>query len=246
MPDRNLFKWISVAIIMYTLSIIMNTTTSMSVAASNPSATNQQDAYQQKLFQTFDQLHTEQVVLITAAHKNTIKGTLQIYTKQNGQWISQLSAVPVVLGKRGLGKTKEGDGKTPLGTYSLGTAFGTAPKPEGLQVDYQQHTAQDYWVDDVNAKEYNQKVTESGDPNQRWASYEKMNNPLYKYGMVVNYNINPIVKGKGSAIFVHKWRSSHQPTDGCIALSEANLLKVLKAIDPAKSPKIRIGTVSTR
>lgn len=245
MSCKSIGKWISLAIILYTLSAITNTITSVSIAASNlPNA--QQDAYQQNLFQTFDQLHTEQVVLVTAAHNNTFKGTLQVYTKQNGQWTLQLSALPVVLGKHGLGKTKEGDGKTPIGTYSLGTAFGTAPKPTGLQVDYEQHTAQDYWVDDVNSSDYNQKVTESGDPNQRWASYEKMNNPLYKYGMVVNYNINPIVKGKGSAIFVHKWRSSTQPTDGCIALSEANLLKVLKAIDPAKSPKIRIGTVNAR
>lgn len=245
MRGRSICKWISLAIILYTLSAITNTTTPISVAAPNLPV-DQQDAYQQALFHTLDQLHTEQVVLVTTAHKSTFKGTLQVYTKQNGRWTSQLSALPVVLGKHGLGKTKEGDGKTPIGTYSLGTAFGTAAKPTGLQVDYEQNTAQNYWIDDVNSSDYNQKVTEWGDPNQRWASYEKMNNPLYKYGMVVNYNINPIVKGKGSAIFVHKWRSSTQPTDGCMALSEANLLKVLKAIDPAKSPKIRIGIVNAR
>jgi len=245
MRSRSILKWVSLGMLLYTLSAIVNMTTSMTVAASNP-LTDEQDTYQQALFHKFDQLHTEQVVLITAMNNKTFKGKLQIYNKQNGQWKLQIPALPVVLGQKGLGKTKEGDGKTPLGTYSLGTAFGTASKPEGLKMNYQFHTAQDYWIDDVDSIDYNQKVTETGNPNQRWASYERMNNPLYTYGIVVNYNMDPIIKGKGSAIFMHIWRASNRPTDGCIALSEDNLLKVLQAIDPAKSPKIRIGTVQAR
>lgn len=245
MRSMSILKWISLAILLYTLTAMVNTTTSISVAASNP-VTDQQDTHQQALFHKFDQLHTEQVILVTATNQKTFKGTLQIYNKQNGQWTLQIASVPVVLGKNGVGKIKEGDGKTPLGTYSLGTAFGTASKPTGLKVNYQSHTSQDYWVNDVSSSDYNQKVTETGNPNQRWASYERMDNPLYKYGMVINYNTDPIIKGKGSAIFMHIWRASNRPTDGCIALSEANLLQVLQVIDPAKSPKIRIGTVNAR
>ncbi len=242
---RSVLKWVSLGMLLYTLSVMVNTTTSMSIASSN-TLTDEQNAHQQALFHKFDQLHTEQVILVTAVNKKTFKGTLQIYNKQNGNWELQIAALPVVLGKNGVGKIKEGDGKTPLGTYSLGTAFGTASKPTGLKVNYQPHTSQDYWVDDVSSNDYNQKVTEPGNPNQRWASYERMDNPLYKYGMVVNYNTDPIIKGKGSAIFMHIWRAYNRPTDGCIALSEAKLLKVLQAIDPTKSPKIRIGTVSAR
>lgn len=245
MRSMSILKWISLAILLYTLTSMVNTTTSISVAASNP-VTDQEDTHQQALFHKLDQLHTEQVILVTATNQKTFKGTLQIYNKQNGQWTLQIASVPVVLGKNGVGKIKEGDGKTPLGTYSLGTAFGTASKPTDLKVNYQSHTSQDYWVDDVSSSDYNQKVTETGNPNQRWASYERMDNPLYKYGMVINYNTDPIIKGKGSAIFMHIWRASNRPTDGCIALSEANLLQVLQVIDPAKPPKIRIGTVNAR
>lgn len=245
MRSITLFKWLSLGILLYAVSAMTSYTNPTMNGATNISSDGS-DAHQQALFDKFDQLHTEQVILVTAANKTTFKGILNVYSKQNGQWRLQLASLPVVLGKNGLGKTKEGDGLTPLGTYSLGTAFGTAVKPTGLQVDYQQNTAQDYWIDDVNSTDYNQRVTEAGNPNKRWKSYEKLDNPLYKYGMVINYNINPIVSGKGSAIFLHKWRAYNKPTDGCIALSETNLLKVLTIIDPTKSPKIRIGTVDAR
>ncbi|MNT94259.1 hypothetical protein D3C72_2359060 [compost metagenome] len=58
--------------------------------------------------------------------------------------------------------------------------------------------------------------------------------------MVIRYNDNPIIKGKGSAIFMHIWRSQDKPTAGCVAMSEVNLLKVMNRLDPKQSPVISI------
>ncbi|ULO10430.1 L,D-transpeptidase family protein [Paenibacillus sp. 19GGS1-52] len=152
-----------------------------------------------------------------------------------------LSAIPVTIGPNGIGKTKEGDGRTPSGVFPLGQAFGTAVKPQGLRLPYIRTTKTDYWVDDRTSVQYNQWVSYSGNPDQRWDSYERLLQPLYKYAIVLRYNDNPIVPGKGSAIFLHVWRAANKPTAGCIAMSESNLLKLMKLLDPASSPAIAIG-----
>lgn len=195
----------------------------------------------QALFERFDQLNTEQVIRVTVEHMKDFQGKLSVFEKVDGVWTVKLSNIPVVLGKSGIGKQKEGDGKTPLGTYTLGSAFGYGEMPPDIKVDYAPVTEQDYWIDDVNSADYNTWVNFSGNADEAWNSYEKLYTPLYKYAMEINYNVSPIIPGKGSGIFLHIWRSPAKPTNGCIALSEPNLLKVLSQLDPAKSPKIRIG-----
>jgi L,D-peptidoglycan transpeptidase YkuD (ErfK/YbiS/YcfS/YnhG family) len=106
---------------------------------------------------------------------------------------------------------------------------------------YRQATEDDFWVDDVNSEDYNKWV--KGKPNA--ASWEKMrrDDDQYKYGVVIEYNTNPIVKGKGSAIFLHVWRDGG-PTLGCVSMPEERVLKILGWLDPAKKPLIIMGTKS--
>lgn len=221
------------------LLMLAMTMAETATAASLPYPTHQ------ALFQKFDQLNTEQVIRVTVEHMKDFQGKLSVFEKVDGGWTVKLSNIPVVLGKNGIGKQKEGDGKTPLGTYTLGPAFGYGPEPSDLIVDYAPVTEQDYWIDDVNSADYNTWVNYGGDANEVWNSYEKLYTPLYKYAMVINYNVSPVVPDKGSGIFLHLWRSRAKPTNGCIALSEPNLLKVIGLLDPAKSPKIRIGLSSS-
>jgi L,D-peptidoglycan transpeptidase YkuD (ErfK/YbiS/YcfS/YnhG family) len=47
---------------------------------------------------------------------------------------------------------------------------------------------------------------------------------------VLNYNINPIIKNKGSAIFLHIAKNSYQKTKGCIALKKKHLIEILSKI----------------
>ncbi|MDG0809005.1 L,D-transpeptidase family protein [Cohnella rhizosphaerae] len=189
-----------------------------------------------------DLLGAEQVVVVETKSLRSRTGILSLREKRpDGGWTVVLSGIPVALGKNGIAKTKEGDGRTPSGVYPLGDAFGTASKPKALKLAYKQTTKQDYWVDDTTSADYNRWVAYSGDPDRKWHSYERLDQPLYKYAIVVRYNDDPIMPGRGSAIFLHLWRGADKPTAGCIAMSEPNLLKLMAALDPARSPAIAIG-----
>ena len=75
------------------------------------------------------------------------------------------------------------------------------------------------------------------------ASYEMMKREdnLYKYGIVIDYNTDPVIKGNGSAIFLHIWKSEGIPTAGCVAVSEEDIIKILGWLDPAASPLMIMG-----
>ncbi|WP_241781854.1 L,D-transpeptidase family protein [Paenibacillus sp. DMB5] len=189
-----------------------------------------------------DRLESSQMVVVTASSSRSTTGVLTLRENRGGSWKTVLSGIPVTLGAGGIGKTKEGDKRTPSGVFRLGEAFGSAAGPEGLKLPYSIVGSRDYWIDAPGSAEYNQRVTFTGDPGSRWASYERLLHPLYKYAVVVRYNDEPVVPGKGSAIFLHIWRGAGQPTAGCIAMSESNLLKLMKQLDPELSPAIAIGT----
>lgn len=162
----------------------------------------------------------------------------------NNKWRASLfnHSVPAVLGKNGLAvpeEKKEGDLKTPAGLYPIQWTFGTQPLT--LQMDYRYITLEDKFIDDPKHPHYNTWIT----GHTSATSYESMAIPLYKMGAVINYNMNPIVAGAGSALFIHLWRSENQGTAGCVALSEPNLLQLLHWLEKKKNPYIYI-TSSTK
>lgn len=83
-----------------------------------------------------------------------------------------------------------------------------------------------------------------GDHDKNWTIYEKLKIPEYKYAAVINYNIGPDrIVGNGSAIFLHI-AGSKGYTSGCTAVSEADLLTILKWMNGDKKPIIVQGTLS--
>ncbi len=106
-----------------------------------------------------------------------------------------------------------------------------------LSVEYRQINNNCYWVDDPESPLYNQ-WTESD--TVTWNSAEHLSDyPLaYKYAVVINYNMNPIVPNKGSAIFLHCMTGSY--TAGCVAVPEYDMLYILKWLDSSKNPIIII------
>jgi L,D-peptidoglycan transpeptidase YkuD (ErfK/YbiS/YcfS/YnhG family) len=186
-------------------------------------------------------IHSQQMVVVEAKSIHSQSGQLSLQQYIGGQWQSVLSGIPVTFGSKGIGKTKEGDGRTPSGIYRLGSGFGSAANPGGLRISYTRTSKQDYWVDDPFSSQYNQWVNYAGNPDQRWRSYERLQQPLYKYAIILKYNDDPVVSGKGSAIFLHIWRAAGKPTAGCIAMSESNLLQLMRLLDPDLSPAIAIG-----
>jgi L,D-peptidoglycan transpeptidase YkuD (ErfK/YbiS/YcfS/YnhG family) len=168
--------------------------------------------------------------------------TLYAMEKLGDNWQTALEPFNAVIGKNGFaaaGEKREGDGKTPSGIYPLKMTFGYDETIK-TKMPYRQTLADDIWVDDPNADDYNRWVKKS---ETHAASYEimKRDDNLYKYGIVIEYNTKPVIKGNGSAIFLHIWKGEGVPTDGCVAVSEENIIKILDWLDPAAAPLIITG-----
>ena len=83
------------------------------------------------------------------------------------------------------------------------------------------------WCDDVRSKQYNKLIKLPSN-----YSYEKLykKENIYDIILVLNYNMRPIIKNKGSAIFIHVSKRNYKKTEGCIALKKNHLIKVLKEL----------------
>ncbi len=178
-----------------------------------------------------------QAIFVHPVNKNSNQARLSLWQKEGHGWC-RLFLVSAVIGKNGLapaGEKKEGDGKTPSGTYSLGPAFGYESSINtGLL--YRQATDIDFWVDDVHSMQYNQWV--SGPPTANSFERMKRRDNLYQYGIVIRYNMHPVIHGAGSAIFIHVWRRYYSPTAGCVALNQRYLRKILSWLGQQYKPVI--------
>ena len=92
------------------------------------------------------------------------------------------------------------------------------------------------WCNDPSSKMYN-KLIKLPTSDKCEKLYRKEN--VYDIIIVLNYNMNPIVKNKGSAIFIHITKKSYKKTEGCVALKKIHLLKILKELK--KNTKVKIG-----
>ena len=150
----------------------------------------------------------------------------------NGKW-QQLMTTPGFIGKNGLGKTKEGDGKTPVGVFRFDAAFGIAPDP-GCAIPYQQVDENYYWSGDGRpGMMYNQMVDIRQLPGLDKDSSEHLveYNPHYLYGLNISYN-GSCIPGKGSAIFLHCLGPVKPYTGGCVAIPEDKMRFVMQMVRP--------------
>jgi L,D-peptidoglycan transpeptidase YkuD (ErfK/YbiS/YcfS/YnhG family) len=162
--------------------------------------------------------------------------------KRGDKWLMAFEPFSAVVGRNGFapyGEKREGDGRTPSGVYRLGHVFGYA-ESVNTKMPYRQALADDLWVDDPGAPDYNRWVKRG---ETFAASYEKMkrDDDQYKYGVVIEYNTDPVIKGRGSAIFFHVWAGARSTTAGCIAVSEEDIRKILTWLDPGARPVILVN-----
>jgi len=186
---------------------------------------------------------SEQLIFAINTDSSSFRVTIHTLGKKSGAWHPVFPAFGGSVGEKGfasIGEKREGDGKTPSGIFPLGIAFGYDASV-ATKMPYRQATEDDFWVDDVNSQDYNKWV--KGQPNA--ASWEKMkrDDGQYKYGVVIEYNTRPVVKGEGSAIFLHVWKPG-ESTSGCVSMSEEMVLKILGWLDPVRKPLIVMGTES--
>ncbi|WP_263357968.1 L,D-transpeptidase family protein [Acidicapsa ligni] len=210
-------------------------------------------------------MHSTQMILVTTPDWNTVEGRLQRYerTTTHETWHAVGEPISIVVGKNGLGwgigvtatdapiraasdpVKKEGDGKSPAGIFSLGTAFGYSSQPlQALKMPYLNLTPSIECVDDIHSKHYNRIVDRSAVTSD-WNSSEHMRNTgeSYRWGIVVNHNgidadgnTNPPQPAGGSCIFLHIWHSHNEGTAGCTAMPQAQLETLLIWLDPTRKP----------
>lgn len=166
--------------------------------------------------------------------------TVRLFELNGNQWQEVKFSRPAVIGKGGfanLGEKVEGDKKSPQGLYPIGLFFSKnafESKNPAIRL-----TAEDKWIDDPNHPDYNKWIRGATTAK----SYENLllKTSVYDYILVVNYNMNPIVPRKGSAIFLHVWASKLIGTMGCVALEKNDVETILRWLNPFLKPQILMG-----
>ena len=143
------------------------------------------------------------------------------------------------LGKSGIGNKKiEGDNITPKGHFKIIKIYYREDRVKKLSSKFTltEITKDMGWCDDPKSKKYNRLIKLPTN-----YSYENLyrRDTIYDLILVLNYNMKPTIKNKGSAIFIHITKKNYQPTKGCIALKKNNLVKLISKID--KNIKIKIS-----
>ncbi|WP_301546966.1 L,D-transpeptidase [Gordonia sp. X0973] len=180
---------------------------------------------------------TSQLIVVNAKAASDTTGTLTAYERgADGNWKPVVGPTTAHLGSKGQGEPADNVPRTPSGTFALDQAFGRKANP-GTKMPYKQVTVDDWWDSDMKSKTYNTLVHHKGKPS---ADAENLYNsgPVYDYAVNIAHNPSR-VPGKASAIFLHV--TNGQPTEGCVAVGQSEMVKILKWLDPAKSPKITIG-----
>lgn len=177
----------------------------------------------------------------------TQPGRATLYAVERGFFGWQLALPPVAanLGRNGSAppwEKREGDGRTPSGIFPLPLSFGYRAAAPG-RLPYRQVTAQDLWVDDPQSPDYNLWVRRG---ETKAASFEELlrADQLYSVALVIGYNSEPVLRGLGSAIFLHVERGAGVATAGCVSVPEPALVGLLSWLDPARHPYLAVGSPS--
>ena len=170
----------------------------------------------------------KQLVTVQATEGTNAVIKLFEKTMENGKtvWTETLSC-PGFIGLEGLGKTKEGDNKTPIGDFGITTAFGIKENP-GTALPYIDVDENTYCCGDENF--YNQIIDISEHPHDCTDGEHIIDySPQYNYGIFIDYN-KECTPGLGSGIFLH-CTGANTFTGGCVAVSEKDMVTILKALD---------------
>ncbi|MGD9658969.1 MAG: L,D-transpeptidase [Methylocystis sp.] len=140
-----------------------------------------------------------------------------------GRLIAGTLVLPCALGRAGVTLNKrEGDGATPAGRWPLLYFYLRAPVP--LRLPWRRTRTRDLWCDDPRSFLYNKPLH---GPSR--LGHEEMwrEDSLYDAVGVLDYNLHPRVRGRGSAIFFHIATCELSPTAGCVALRRRDMARLL-------------------
>jgi L,D-peptidoglycan transpeptidase YkuD (ErfK/YbiS/YcfS/YnhG family) len=180
-----------------------------------------------------------QLMTVTASSRTSTYATFRAFQVIGAKKVLVFGPWRARVGYNGIaapGRKREGDGRTPSGSYGIGFFFGVDANP-GVSYPYRHAYPYDYWDDDPASARYNEwtdaKTASPGrDP-------EPMHDiPAYDYAAVISYN-TARTPGLGSAIFLHTGTGS--ATAGCVSLPAAELVRVLRWLRQDRHPAITIS-----
>lgn len=178
---------------------------------------------------------TDQIILVE--HLSGSKATVSFHERVNGVW-TQLASTYGYVGRNGIDKVREGDGRTPTGTFNLTTPFGIKADP-GANMPYTKVTKYHYWCGTSGSEYYNQLVDTRKVNRSARSSDEKLINytGYYNYCLFIDYNASGEAN-KGSCIFLH-CTGGKTSTAGCIAIPEEMMKTAVQWTRPGAKIVIR-------
>ena len=135
------------------------------------------------------------------------------------------------IGKRGITDSKkEGDQKTPKGTFKFKSIFYRKDKLSNFKSFIRKRIIKKNmgWCDDPKSRSYNKLIKL---PFKQSAEKMWLKSGIYDIVLVVNYNLRPVIKNKGSAIFLHLAKRNYSPTKGCIAVNKEDMFLLVRKIN---------------
>jgi L,D-peptidoglycan transpeptidase YkuD (ErfK/YbiS/YcfS/YnhG family) len=190
--------------------------------------------------------HARQVITVVARSRSSTTARLQAWRKvRGGGWVRRGPRIFAHIGSDGMTwHASEWKSATPMGSFTLTHAFGHNSNP-GTALPYLHTRPSDWWISQAGPL-YNtlQRCSSNcpfnqGPPNEH-LYYET---PYYNYAVVIDYNTRNapggVQQGKGSAFFLHV--TVGQPTAGCVAIAQRQLVSIMRWLRPARHPRILIG-----
>ena len=175
---------------------------------------------------------TAQIFTVAAFNEDATDAWISLHEKQSdGTW-KMVMTTPGFIGKNGLGKTKEGDAKTPTGVFHFNRAFGIADDP-GSKIAYVKVNDDLYWSGDTReGYQYNELVNIKDHPDLNLDDSEHIIDYIYHYQYCLNISYNEEgTPGLGSAIFLHCFAPAKPFTGGCVAIPEDYMRFVMQRVD---------------
>ena len=187
---------------------------------------------------------SRQLITVDTPAARATTATLRLWQRAGRCWRPVAGPWPAYVGRSGVSAShREGDGTTPAGVFPLdSTVYGSLPDP-GVRYRYHRIECGDWWDEDPSSPDYNRFVhlpcgvrpPFRAESEGLWKS-----TGAYRHLIPIRYNADPVVPGRGSAIFLHV--ETGRPTNGCVSLAESRLVRVLRWLDPRARPRIAIRT----
>ncbi|KOV65767.1 L,D-transpeptidase family protein [Streptomyces sp. MMG1121] len=185
-----------------------------------------------------------QLITAQAPGLDSTSGTVTWWDLRDGQWV-QAGSAPARFGSGGLVEgtaRKQGTNTTPTGLYDLPFGFGIKAAPDGTSVKYRPVKDSSWWCQDNDSASYNRWVEPlpadcRSSESEHLISYAAQ----YAYGLVIGFNYERPVRGRGAGIFLHV--NGLAATAGCVSVPEDAMRRILVWAKPEKSPHVAMGTV---